>query len=241
MRQLILDTETTGLPDRNKKINLDVVAESGHRVIEIGIIEIVDRRITGQEFQSYLNPERKIDPATIPIHGITDEFIADKPLFKDLAGDFLDYIKGAEVIMHNAPFDTSFINNELALLGLDDRLENLCEITDTLVIARKKRPGQRNSLDALCSWYKVDTTKREVHGALIDAKLLANVYLLMTGGQTGFFGANDEKGGSQTQYKSDFDFSKRKKIVVDLDESEIKTHQDYLKKLSKVSKKDLNW
>ncbi|MFL2560826.1 MAG: DNA polymerase III subunit epsilon, partial [Gammaproteobacteria bacterium] len=176
MRQLILDTETTGIS-----------AESGHRVIEIGVVEIVDRRITGQDFQSYLNPERRIDPATIPIHGITDEFIADKPLFKDLAADFLDYVKGAEVIMHNAPFDTSFINNELALLGLDDRLENLCEITDTLIIARKKHPGQRNSLDALCSRYEVDTTKREVHGALIDAKLLANVYLLMTGGQVGFF------------------------------------------------------
>ena len=150
MRQLILDTETTGIS-----------AESGHRVIEIGVVEIVDRRITGQDFQSYLNPERRIDPATIPIHGITDEFIADKPLFKDLAADFLDYVKGAEVIMHNAPFDTSFINNELALLGLDDRLENLCEITDTLVIARKKHPGQRNSLDALCSRYEVDTTREK--------------------------------------------------------------------------------
>ncbi|MDG2297045.1 MAG: DNA polymerase III subunit epsilon [Gammaproteobacteria bacterium] len=230
MRQLILDTETTGIS-----------AESGHRVIEIGVVEIVNRRITGQDFQSYLNPERRIDPATIPIHGITDEFIADKPLFKDLAGDFLDYVKGAEVIMHNAPFDTSFINNELALLGLDDRLENLCEITDTLVIARKKHPGQRNSLDALCSRYEVDTTKREVHGALIDAKLLANVYLLMTGGQVGFFNQDQTTTNGPSDDNQNFDFKNRKIIQIDLNEAEVKNHQRYLEKLSKVSKKDLKW
>ena len=230
MRQLILDTETTGIS-----------AESGHRVIEIGVVEIVDRRITGQDFQSYLNPERRIDPATIPIHGITDEFIADKPLFKDLAADFLDYVKGAEVIMHNAPFDTSFINNELALLGLDDRLENLCEITDTLIIARKKHPGQRNSLDALCSRYEVDTTKREVHGALIDAKLLANVYLLMTGGQVGFFNQDQTTDSGSSDDNNDYDFKNRKIIQIDLNENEIENHQSYLKKLSKKTKKDLKW
>ena len=230
MRQLILDTETTGIS-----------AESGHRVIEIGVVEIVDRRITGQDFQSYLNPERRIDPATIPIHGITDEFIADKPLFKDLAADFLDYVKGAEVIMHNAPFDTSFINNELALLGLDDRLENLCEITDTLIIARKKHPGQRNSLDALCSRYEVDTTKREVHGALIDAKILANVYLLMTGGQVGFFNQDQATDNGSSDDNHDYDFKNRKIIQIDLSENEIENHQSYLKKLSKISKKDLKW
>ena len=230
MRQLILDTETTGLS-----------VESGHRVIEIGVVEIVDRRITGNDFQSYLNPERKIDPATIPIHGITDEFIADKPLFKDLVGDFLDYVKGAEVIMHNAPFDTSFINNELALLGLDDRLEELCEITDTVVLAKKKHPGQRNSLDALCSRYNVDTTNREVHGALIDAKLLANVYLLMTGGQVGFFNQDQTTTNGPSDDNQNFDFKNRKIIQIDLNEDEVKNHQRYLEKLSKVSKKDLKW
>ena len=230
MRQLILDTETTGLS-----------AASGHRVIEIGVVEIVDRRLTGNDFQSYLNPERKIDPATIPIHGITDEFIADKPLFKDLVGDFLDYVKGAEVIMHNAPFDTSFINNELALLGLDDRLEGHCEITDTLVFARKKHPGQRNSLDALCSRYEVDTTNREVHGALIDAKLLANVYLLMTGGQVGFFNQDQTTTSRSSDDNQNFDFKNRKIIQIDLNEAEVKNHQSYLKKLSKTSKKDLDW
>ena len=230
MRQLILDTETTGLS-----------AASGHRVIEIGVVEIVDRRLTGNDFQSYLNPERKIDPATIPIHGITDEFIADKPLFKDLVGDFLDYVNGAEVIMHNAPFDTSFINNELALLGLDDRLEELCEITDTLIFAGKKHPGQRNSLDALCSRYNVDTTNREVHGALIDAKLLANVYLLMTGGQVGFFNQDQTTTNGPSDDNQNFDFKNRKIIQIDLNEDEVKNHQRYLEKLSKVSKKDLKW
>ncbi|SVD19720.1 uncharacterized protein METZ01_LOCUS372574 [marine metagenome] len=230
MRQIILDTETTGIS-----------VESGHRVIEIGIVEIMDRRLTGNDFQTYLNPERRIDPATIPIHGLTDEFISDKPFFKEVAPDFLSYIKDSEVIMHNAPFDASFINNEFAKAGIGERLEDICQITDSLTLAKRKHPGQRNSLDALCSRYEVDTTSREVHGALIDAKLLANVYLLMTGGQTGFFGASDEKGEDQTQYKSDFDFSKRKIISIDLDEAEIKTHQEYLEKLSKASKKDLEW
>ncbi len=229
MRQVILDTETTGIS-----------VESGHRVIEIGMVEIIDRRITGNDFQAYLNPERKIDPATIPIHGLTDEFIADKPFFKDIATEFLSFIDDSEVIMHNAPFDSSFINNEFALTGIDQRLEDICQITDSLTLARKKHPGQRNSLDALCSRYEVNASSRELHGALIDAKLLANVYLLMTGGQVGFFSASNQK-EQNNDVKSDFDFSKRKKIVVDLDESEIKTHQDYLKKLSKVSKKDLNW
>ena len=229
MRQIILDTETTGIS-----------VESGHRVIEIGMVEIIDRRLTGNDFQAYINPERKIDPATIPIHGLTDEFISDKPLFKDLASDFLSYIQDSEVIMHNAPFDSSFINNEFALTGINKRLEDICEITDSLTLARKKHPGQRNSLDALCSRYEVNTSSRELHGALIDAKLLANVYLLMTGGQVGFFASSNEK-DQDNLTKSDFDFSKRKIIAVNQGESDTKTHQDYLKKLSKVSKKDLNW
>ena len=229
MRQIILDTETTGIS-----------VDSGHRVIEIGMVEIIDRRLTGNDFQAYLNPERKIDPATIPIHGLTDEFISDKPFFKDIASDFLSYIQNSEVIMHNAPFDSSFINNEFVLTGIEKRLEDICEITDSLTLARKKHPGQRNSLDALCSRYEVNTSSRELHGALIDAKLLANVYLLMTGGQVGFFGASNEK-DEKSHTKSDFDFSKRKIITVNPDESDIKAHKDYLKKLSKVSKKYLNW
>ena len=162
MRQLILDTETTGISP-----------ESGHRVIEIGVVEIVDRRLTGNDYQTYLNPDRKIDPATIPIHGITDDFVSNKPKFSEVISEFIDYIEGSEVIMHNAPFDSSFINKELELLGYKDRLEDLCEITDSLTLAREKHPGQRNSLDALINRYEVDGTSRDVHGALIDAKLLA--------------------------------------------------------------------
>ena len=233
MRQIFLDTETTGFDRTDKSFEV-----GRHRVIEIGMVEIIDRRLTGNDKQIYLNPERKIDPASIPIHGLTDEFISDKPLFKNVASDFLSFIQNSEVIMHNAPFDSSFINNEFDKAGIEKRLEEICEITDTLTLARKKHPGQRNSLNALCSRYEVNTSSRELHGALIDAKLLANVYLLMTGGQVGFFNTNQQETNNK---KRDFDFSKRKKIVVNPDESEVKAHQDYLKRLSKASKKDLNW
>lgn len=235
MRQIFLDTETTGFVDTGKGFEV-----GGHRVIEIGMVEIIDRRLTGNDRQIYLNPERKIDPASIPIHGLTDEFTSDKPLFKDVASDFLSYIQNSEVIMHNAPFDSSFINNEFDKADIEKRLEDICEITDSLTIAREKHPGKGNSLDALCSRYEVNTSSREVHGALIDAKLLANVYLLMTGGQFGFFGANNQEDKNNLK-KSDFDFSKRKIITVNPDKSDIKAHLDYLKKLSKISKKDLNW
>ena len=230
MRQIILDTETTGIS-----------VESGHRVIEIGMVEIIDRRLTGNDFQAYLNPQRKIDPATIPIHGLTDEFIADKPLFKDIASEFLSFIDGSEVIMHNAPFDSSFINNEFSKTNIDKRLEDICEITDSLTLARKKHPGQRNSLDALCSRYEVNASSRELHGALIDAKLLANVYLLMTGGQVGFF-SKDEKNENKIDSPAErFDYSQRKIIHVTASKDHKESHKAYLDKLSKVSNKKLNW
>ena len=177
MRQIFLDTETTGLS-----------AAKGHRIIEIGAVEIIDRKLTGNDYQTYLNPERKIDPGSINVHGITNEFISDKPLFKEILKDLLSYISDSEIIMHNAPFDASFLDNEFLLAGMQKKLVDLCSIQDSLVIAREMHPGKRNSLDALCTRYDVDTSSREVHGALIDAKLLANVYLLMTGGQVGFFG-----------------------------------------------------
>ena len=177
MRQIFLDTETTGLS-----------AAKGHRIIEIGAVEIIDRKLTGNDYQTYLNPERKIDPGSINIHGITNEFISDKPLFKEILKDLLSYISDSEIIMHNAPFDTSFLDNEFSLAGMQKKLVDLCSIQDSLVIAREMHPGKRNSLDALCTRYDVDNSNRDLHGALIDAKLLANVYLLMTGGQVGFFG-----------------------------------------------------
>ena len=172
-RQIVLDTETTGL---------DPV--QGHRVIEIGCVEVINRRLTGQHFHQYLQPDRQIDPAAIEVHGITNEFLADKPRFADVAQDFLDFVKDAELIIHNAPFDVGFLDHELRRLKRDHKpLAEYCEILDTLGMARRLHPGQRNSLDALCKRYEVDNAQRTLHGALLDAEILADVYLAMTGGQ----------------------------------------------------------
>jgi len=173
MRQIVLDTETTGL---------DVT--QGHRVIEIGCVELVNRRLTERRFHHYLCPDRDIDPGAEEVHGISGAFLEDKPRFGDIAGDFVDFIKGAELVIHNAAFDEGFINNELALTGGPwKKLCDYCTVTDSLALARKRHPGQKNSLDALCARYKVDNSQREQHGALLDAEILADVYLAMTGGQ----------------------------------------------------------
>jgi DNA polymerase-3 subunit epsilon len=224
MRQIILDTETTGLsPD------------AGHRIIEIGAIEIVDRKITDNNFQTYLNPKRSIDPGSINIHGITDAFVADKPEFQEIMQEFLDFIKDAELVMHNAPFDVAFINLELSLAGFNKELHEICEIKDTLPMARKIHPGKRNSLDALCSRYGVDKTNRALHGALTDAKLLAQVFLLMTGGQEGFFSLDQTFSGYQTSHTSVFDISQRKIITIEPSIDELKDHENFIKKLKKKS------
>lgn len=172
MRQVVLDTETTGLEP-----------EQGHRVIEIGCVELVNRRLTRRHFHQYLNPERAIDPGAMEVHGITDEFVANKPLFAQVADEFWNFIEGAELVIHNAAFDVGFLNAEFARLKRP-AVERGCKILDTLALARHKHPGQRNSLDALCKRYGVDNSQRELHGALLDAEILAEVYLLMTGGQT---------------------------------------------------------
>lgn len=174
MRQIVLDTETTGL-----------ATSEGHRIIEIGCVELVNRRLTGSHYHQYLQPDRKVDTGAIEVHGITNEFLADKPRFADLATDFIDYIKGAELIIHNAPFDVGFIDHELSLLGKKwGRVTDHCGVLDTLALARRLHPGQKNNLDALCRRYDIDNTHRDLHGALLDAEILADVYLLMTGGQT---------------------------------------------------------
>lgn len=174
MRQVVLDTETTGL-DVNQ----------GHRIIEIGAVELVDRRISGRQFHEYLNPERDIEDGALEVHGITREFLADKPKFDEIVDDFLKFIDGAELIIHNAEFDLGFLNAELGLhnppmppLSLEE------SVIDTLHIARDLHPGQRNNLDALCKRYEIDNSGRSLHGALLDAEILADVYLAMTGGQT---------------------------------------------------------
>lgn len=171
MRQVVLDTETTGLEP-----------SQGHRVIEIGALELRDRRLTGRQFHEYLNPQRSVDQGALEVHGITDEFLADKPLFADVAGRFMEFIDGAELIIHNAPFDLGFLNHELGMLG-SRRVEQVSSCLDTLEMARRMHPGMRNSLDALCKRYDVDNTTRTLHGALLDAEILADVYLAMTGGQ----------------------------------------------------------
>lgn len=173
MRQIVLDTETTGLDP-----------SQGHRIIEIGCVELIDRKLTGRHYQVYLNPERDIDEGAIEVHGLTSDFLSDKPLFKDIQKEFLSFIDGAELIIHNAVFDLGFINHELNLLEDHPPIEQRLSVIDTLVMAREKHPGQRNNLDALCKRYDIDNSARELHGALLDAEILADLYLVMTGGQT---------------------------------------------------------
>ena len=174
MRQIILDTETTGLePSR------------GHKIIEIGCVEMVNRKLTGNHYHVYINPQREIDEGAIEVHGISNEFLQDKPLFKDIVDDFIEYVKGSELVIHNAPFDIGFLDHELKSLSGDrGKMADICSVLDTLVLARQMHPGQKNSLDALCKRYLVDNSHRELHGALLDSEILADVYLLMTGGQT---------------------------------------------------------
>jgi DNA polymerase-3 subunit epsilon len=172
MRQIVLDTETTGLDPSD-----------GHRIIEIGCVEMIGRRLTGNNFHQYLQPDREIDAGAIEVHGISSEFLADKPRFDDIVDDFLIYIAGAELVIHNAPFDVGFINHELRRIEKSQRVADICTVLDTLTMARKLHPGQKNNLDALCKRYEIVNTHRELHGALLDAEILADVYLAMTGGQ----------------------------------------------------------
>jgi len=172
VRQIVLDTETTGLEPKE-----------GHRIIEIGCVEMVDRKLSGNNFHQYLQPDREIDAGAIEVHGITNEFLDDKPHFEDIVEDFVGYVKGAELVIHNAPFDVGFINHELKLCSYGKQVSDLCSVLDTLTMARKMHAGQKNNLDALCKRYQIDNTHRELHGALLDAEILADVYLAMTGGQ----------------------------------------------------------
>ena len=188
VRQIILDTETTGL----------YVAE-GHRIIEIGCVELVSRRLTGRHFHRYVNPERDVDEAAIAVHGISRAKLEREPRFHEIAEEFLAFIEGAELIIHNAPFDVGFLNAELARLGGEPvPIENRCRILDTLSLAREMHPGQRNSLDALCKRYGIDNSHREWHGALLDARILSDVYLAMTGGQSALALGEASSGATKT-------------------------------------------
>lgn len=176
MRQVILDTETTGLE-----------VSAGHRIIEIGCVELINRRSTGNRFHRYLNPDRAVDEGAREVHGIDDEFLVGQPRFADVAEEFIEFISDAQLVIHNADFDVEFLNHELkGVPGSPPDIREYCDVLDTLTLARKMHPGQRNSLDALCKRYEVDNSRRELHGALLDAQILADVYLAMTGGQTHF-------------------------------------------------------
>jgi len=181
VRQVVLDTETTGLEPAQ-----------GHRIIEIGAVEIIDRKLTGRHFHKYVNPQREVDDGAFEVHGISDQFLADKPLFDAIVEEFVTFLSGCELIIHNAGFDVAFLDHEFARLpGPHRNVAQLCSVTDSLALARHKHPGQKNDLDALCRRYQVNNSSRTLHGALLDAEILADVYLLMTGGQTALFGSLD--------------------------------------------------
>lgn len=216
MRQVFLDTETTGL-DPNQ----------GHRIIEIAAVEFNNRQSTNKKYHSYINPEREIDAAAEEVHGLSLEFLQDKPLFQDIAKDFLNFIQGAELIIHNAPFDVGFINAELGRLGLSKLEDNDVLITDSLQFAKDLRPGQRNSLDALCRAYDIDNSERTLHGALLDAQLLGEVFIAMTRGQEAISMDFVEENSALT--KKDIDFSKLK--VIKATSSEVKAHESYLERI----------
>ena len=172
MRQIVLDTETTGLE-----------VSEGHRIIEIGCVELMHRRPTGQHWHRYLRPDREVEPGALAVHGITNEFLASQPTFADVADEFLAFVQGAELVIHNAEFDVGFLDAELAASGRATCIADHCRVCDTLALARRMHPGQRNNLDALCKRYSVDNSGRDLHGALLDARILADVYLAMSGGQ----------------------------------------------------------
>ena len=221
-RQIILDTETTGL---DKK--------SGHRVIEIGCVEIVNRKYTGNEYHVYLNPERDSDPGALEVHGLTSEFLSDKPKFEEIYQEFIDFIKDSELLIHNAEFDIGFLNHEIKLMSkkLNTIDEHVSLITDTLQIAREKHPGQRNSLDALVNRYEIGGYDRELHGALLDSKILGDVYLAMTGGQSAldFTNQTDDKNKLSKETSSEHVDLNLK--TISLSEQEQNMHLEYLERM----------
>lgn len=225
MRQIVLDTETTGLE-----------AKEGHRIIEVGCVELVARRLTERRLHHYINPERDSDEGALAVHGLSSEFLADKPKFGDIAGELIEFVRGAEVIIHNAAFDLEFLDAELARLNLG-RFEDYCRVTDSLKLARERHPGKRNSLDALCERYGVSNAHRTLHGALLDAGLLADVYLAMTRGQDSL--AMD-LGQAQVQIDA-AQVDVGRLIVLAAQPDEIAAHEAVLDAIEKETKKPAVW
>jgi DNA polymerase-3 subunit epsilon len=232
MRQVVLDTETTGLE-----------VEQQHRIIEIGCVELVNRRLTGRSFHRYLNPERDIDEGALEVHGLSREQLAKEAKFADVHAELLEFVRDAELIIHNAPFDIAFLNAELARLGAAPSIGEICKILDTLPLARQMHPGQRNSLDALCKRYTVDNSHRDYHGALLDARLLAEVYLAMTGGQATFI-LSAETDAARIRARtetSSLDLAGVKIAVIEASEEELAAHARLLALLDKASAGKTVW
>lgn len=223
-RQIILDTETTGFRP-----------EEGHRIIEIGAIEVIDRRFTKNDRHFYVNPERDIDEGAFKVHGLSAQFLGDKPVFAAIAEDFFQFIHGAELVIHNAPFDLNFLDHEFRWFNQNyPPIQQVCSVIDTLLMARKRHVGQKNSLDALCKRYEVNNTHRQLHGALLDAHLLAEVYLRMTGGQNTLFDTAGLQNVRSTQKNKPRKNADSKKLcVIYADEEEQQLHQQYLENMEK--------
>ncbi len=237
MRRIVLDTETTGLEP-----------SQGHRIIEIGCVELVNRRLTNNNFHQYIQPERDIDEGAQEVHGITAEFLEDKPVMADVVEDFVNYIRGAELIIHNAPFDVGFLNKEFELHAKATKIkaykiEDLCTVLDTLALARKMHPGQKNSLDALCKRYHIDNSSRTLHGALLDAEILADTYLAMTGGQGSLsLGGEDESNDGLNTIKQQKVSANRPALkVIRANSDELDAHQQRLTDLDKASDGECVW
>lgn len=230
MRQVVLDTETTGIDPKQ-----------GNRVIEIGCVELIDRKITRNHYHQYIQPDRKSEEGALAVHGITSEFLADKPRFEDIAEDFLSFIKGAELVIHNAPFDIGFLNHEFNLLNQNYSKDlglttDYATVLDTLVLAKRMHPGQKNNLNALCKRYEVNNDKRELHGALLDAEILADVYLLMTGGQSNLLldsneSSSDTENDSGNSIVERLSGDRTKTPVIIASSEEMTAHDAYLKNL----------
>ena len=233
-RQIVLDTETTGLEP-----------SQGHRIIEIGCVELVDRKLTGKHYHQYIQPEREIDQGALEVHGISNEFLADKPVFSHIVDEFLAFVDGAELIIHNAPFDIGFLDHELTLAANKvKKISKICSVIDSLVLARSKHPGQKNNLDALCKRYAIDNAKRELHGALLDAEILADVYLMMTGGQTSLgLDAKVQVEGAQSDKNTPLTLNKDRSrlAVLAASQAELDAHQALLSVIDKKSDGQCLW
>ena len=224
-----MDTETTGLEPKK-----------GHRIIEVGCVELINRRFTGNNFHYYLNPQRDIDEGAVAVHGLTSEFLLDKPVYEDIAEELYAYLKGTEVVIHNAAFDVGFIDHEYRLMGSEHiDMASWCEVTDSLHIARKMFPGQRNSLDALCKRYEIDNSKRQLHGALLDAEILADVYLMMTGGQNSLF-AEENTSDIESTPKL-LDTNRPRLAVIKANDEEMDRHLKRLDAIKKVTGEESVW